>query len=75
MWNTATLIGNLAVDPELREVGDGEKLAKLRVITDDVWFDAAGVKQKRPTTHFVDVWKRSMVRASATAWPRATPSW
>lgn len=53
--NFVTITGNLGADPELRMHGGGTAILKLRVATNDVWFDKEQKKQERTEWHRVTV--------------------
>ena len=42
--NSVQLIGNLGVDPEIRETKNGKKMAKLSIATNETYRDANGKK-------------------------------
>lgn len=42
--NSVQLIGNLGVDPEIRETKGGKKMAKLSIATNETYHDANGKK-------------------------------
>jgi len=50
--NRVTLIGNLTADPEIRRLNDGEKVANLRLATNEHWTDkATGERRSRADFH------------------------
>lgn len=53
--NRVTLLGNLCADPEIKQAGS-QSVCNLRIATNEVWKDKAGVKQERTEFHRVTVW-------------------
>ncbi len=63
MLSATLLVGNLAADPEFKQAGQN-RVAKLRVITDESWLDrASGERKKKATPHFVEIWKAGVIDA------------
>lgn len=56
--NKVMLIGNLGVDPEVRQTANGTQVSELRIATNEVWRDANGTNQTRTEWHRVVVWGR-----------------
>ncbi|MFZ6036549.1 MAG: single-stranded DNA-binding protein [Patescibacteria group bacterium] len=52
--NKAQVIGNLAVDPEIRSLPSGQSVASFRVATSHRWVDAKS-KQRQESTEFLPV--------------------
>jgi single-strand DNA-binding protein len=62
MLNKATIIGNLGADPEIRSMRSGERVANLRVATEERWKDRqTGDKKSRTTWHRVTVFGKGNV--------------
>jgi len=54
--NKAILLGNLGVDPEIRALPSGQKVANLSVATSEQWTDRqSGEKRERTEWHRVSV--------------------
>ena len=49
--NRVTLVGNLGADPEITTMGNGSKVANLRVATSEVWKDK-NTGEKREATEW-----------------------
>lgn len=56
--NKAILIGNLGVDPELRQTEGGTPVCQLSVATNERWKDQSGATQERTEWHRVIVFGR-----------------
>ena len=56
--NEVVLMGNLTADPELKYTTSGTAVANLRVATNKVYTDKAGVKQEKTQFHKVLVWTK-----------------
>jgi single-strand DNA-binding protein len=54
--NSVQLIGRIGNDLELKEVGDGKKLLKLSLATNDTYKNAQGEKVTETQWHNVVVW-------------------
>ena len=65
--NQADLLGNLAADPEFRELPDGTVLAQLRLATGRTWMDRDSGQWKEETEwHDVVVWKAEHLNGRLT---------
>ncbi len=53
--NKAIVFGHLGADPELKQLPGGNTVLKLRIATNQVWFDKDNVKQERTEWHRVAV--------------------
>lgn len=62
--NKVFLLGNLGMDPELRQTNSGEAVMRMRLATSKSWLDKDKVKQERVEWHTVIVWGK---RAAALA--------
>ncbi|MBT6068210.1 single-stranded DNA-binding protein [Candidatus Peregrinibacteria bacterium] len=56
--NKAQLIGNITRDPELRQIATGVSVASFTVATNQVWTDAAGVRQEKAEFHDIVAWRK-----------------
>jgi single-strand DNA-binding protein len=56
--NKVTIVGNLGADPELRMLPGGNAVLKMRVATNEVWFDKDKNRQERTEWHRVTVFGR-----------------
>jgi single-strand DNA-binding protein len=56
MLNSATLIGNLGKNPELRSTATGQAVASFSLATTETFKDKAGAKQQKTTWHNIVVW-------------------
>ena len=54
--NKVMLIGRLTKDPEVRATGTGKSVASFSLATNQVYTDAAGVKQEKAEFHNIVVW-------------------
>lgn len=65
--NKVILIGRLGADPEVRELKDGAKVAKLRVATSESYRDKAGEWQEATEWHTVIAWRQLADKAEKLA--------
>jgi single-strand DNA-binding protein len=56
--NKVIVLGNLGADPELRMNPGGQAVLKLRIATNETWFDKEKVKHERVEWHRVTVFGR-----------------
>lgn len=56
--NKVILVGRLGADPEVKQVGQSQTVARLSVATSEAWTDKNGQKQERTEWHRVVVWGR-----------------
>lgn len=56
--NKVFLLGNLGGDPELRMLGEGKAVLKLRLATGESYLDRNRVRQETTEWHTVSVWGR-----------------
>lgn len=54
--NSVRIIGNLGMNPEMKEFGTDQKLAKFSVATSETFKNARGEKEKVTQWHNVVVW-------------------
>lgn len=54
--NQVFLLGNLGMDPELKQTNSGEPVMRMRLATSKSWLDKQKVKQERVEWHTVIVW-------------------
>jgi single-strand DNA-binding protein len=58
MLNRAELIGRLGKDPEVRTLGNGDKVANLSIATEETWRDkGSGEKKSKTEWHRVTLWR------------------
>lgn len=57
--NTATIIGNLGRDPEVRFTPGGQAVCNFTVATTDKWEDKSGQKQERTEWHRIVAWGKT----------------
>lgn len=56
--NSATIVGNLGQDPEIRTTSSGDPVATLSIATSESWTDRAGQRQERTQWHRVVLWRK-----------------
>ena len=56
MINKVILLGNVGVDPEVRALDGGKKVARIRVATTERYTDQQGNKQEQTEWHSVTLW-------------------
>ena len=54
--NSVNLIGNLGMDPEIKELENGKKLARFSIATNGLYRDSEGNKKKETVWHHVVAW-------------------
>lgn len=54
--NSVNLIGNLGMDPEIKELENGKKLARFSIATNELYKDSEGNKKKETAWHQVVAW-------------------
>ena len=54
--NSVQLIGNLGGNPEIKEMTNGNKLAKVAIATKDIYNNAKGEKVVETTWHNIVAW-------------------
>ena len=59
MYNSATIVGYLGADPEVRHTQGGTTVTTLRIATSERWRDAEGNAQERTDWHRVVVWGKT----------------
>jgi len=57
MINKATLIGNVGIDPEVRTLENGVKVATVSLATSERFTDRQGQRQERTTWHRIVLWR------------------
>lgn len=61
--NKAVIVGNIGMDPEIRDLPSGQKVANLRVATSEQWTDrTSGEKRERTEWHTVSVFDQNAAR-------------
>ncbi len=56
--NKVIIVGRLGADPEVKNIGSGQTVARLSIATSENWVDKEGQKQERTEWHKVVVWGR-----------------
>lgn len=56
--NKVIIVGRLGADPELKQVGQSQSVARLNIATSEAWTGKDGQKQERTEWHRVVVWGR-----------------
>ena len=65
--NMVIIVVNLCVDPELRNLPSGQKVANLRVATSEQWTDrSSGEKRERTEWHSVSVFEQNAAKYAET---------
>ena len=52
------IIGNLTLDPELRNTASGQSIVSFSVATNLVWTDQSGQQQKKTEFHNIVAWRK-----------------
>ena len=66
MVNKVILIGNVGVDPEVRTLESGAKVARVRLATTERLFDRQANETKEHTEwHTITLWHKKEVNAAA----------
>ena len=60
--NRVQLIGNLGMDPEVKQFENGKKLAKFSVATSQVYYDNKGEKVEDTQWHNIIAWDKDAER-------------
>ena len=55
--NKVMLIGNLGADPEMKEMGDGTKMAKFSIATTETYKNKQGEKVSNTDWHNIVLWR------------------
>lgn len=55
--NKVIIVGNLGIDPEVRTLENGTKLARLRVATSESYMSKDGQKVEQTEWHTIVVWR------------------
>lgn len=62
MLNKVQLIGNVGADPEIREFGNGGKVANIRLATSERWKDkSTGERKEKTEWHSIAVFNDGLV--------------
>lgn len=62
MVNKVILIGNVGADPEIRSLGNDQRVARLRIATSERWKDRnSGERKERTEWHTVSVFNQGLV--------------
>lgn len=59
--NKVILIGNVGVEPEIRNMQSGDRVANLSIATSETWKDKSGERQERTQWHKVVVFNQNIV--------------
>lgn len=63
--NKVILVGNLGADPEIRSLGNGDRVANLRVATSETWRDrSSGERKERTEWHRVVIFNENLVKVA-----------
>ena len=54
--NKVLLLGNLGADPELKILGSGQTLLKMRLATTESYVDKSNTRKERTEWHSITVW-------------------
>jgi single-strand DNA-binding protein len=57
--NSVQLIGNLGADPEVKKFDNGKMLARLKVATNETYYNQKGEKVQDTQWHNVTVWGKT----------------
>lgn len=55
--NKVILVGNLGIDPEIRTLESGAKVARLRIATSESYTNKEGIKVENTEWHTVTMWR------------------
>src|SRR6056297_3876794 len=55
--NKVILVGNLGIDPEIRTLESGAKVARLRIATSESYTNKEGMKVENTEWHTVTMWR------------------
>lgn len=58
--NKVILVGNVGKNPEIRNTGDGKKVASLSVATSEYWKDKNGERQEKTNWHRVVIFNQGL---------------
>lgn len=59
--NKVILVGNVGVEPEIRNMQSGDRVANLSLATSESWKDKSGERQERTQWHKVVVFNQNIV--------------
>ncbi|MDD2565901.1 MAG: single-stranded DNA-binding protein [Candidatus Gracilibacteria bacterium] len=54
--NKVQIIGNVTMEPEVKQTPSGQYVANLNIATNRTWKDASGMKQEQTEFHPVVIW-------------------
>ncbi|MDE1905520.1 MAG: single-stranded DNA-binding protein [Rhodospirillales bacterium] len=61
--NKVTLLGRVGIDPEIRTVSNGNRVASFSLATSDTWRDSnSGERVERTEWHRIVVWNQGLVK-------------
>ncbi|NPA43589.1 MAG: single-stranded DNA-binding protein [Chlorobi bacterium] len=58
MKNQVSLIGYVGLDPEIRKMSNGQKMARLNLATKEVYYNREGERTEHTAWHKVVAWGR-----------------
>jgi single-strand DNA-binding protein len=59
--NKVILIGNVGVEPEIRNMQSGDRVANISIATSETWKDKSGERQEKTQWHKVVVFNQNIV--------------
>ncbi len=59
--NKVILIGNVGVDPEIRTMQSGDRVANLSIATSESWKDKSGERQEKTQWHRVVIFNQNII--------------
>jgi len=59
--NKVILVGNVGVEPEIRSMQSGDRVANISIATSETWKDKSGERQERTQWHKVVVFNQNVV--------------
>jgi single-strand DNA-binding protein len=76
MYNSATLIGNLGQDPEIRATHNGSEIASFTLATSESWRDKASGERKSVTEwHRIVVFNEALVKLCKSYLKKGSKIW
>lgn len=62
MLNKVFLIGNVGVEPEIRDLPNGSSVANFSLATTDYWKDKSGERQSKTEWHRIKVYQENLIK-------------
>lgn len=59
--NKVILVGNVGVEPEIRSMQSGDRVANISIATSETWKDKSGERQEKTQWHKVVVFNQNIV--------------